>query len=191
MGEDGDSSVAETKSNEVGKDPNNVVQEMDPLVGEKNLTKKGSGNPADDITANNTEPDIPSFRLVLYRAFYYVSCVYKADHLINSCVDPQSTKPSGIMFFLCFSEWAQKALEEEEKKKEEKRKKVVEEKEKMKQQQQQNGKESSSHQSPPPQTVVVPSKALKKNFASLDCGAKVVGANSESQGANNIISTSR
>ncbi|XP_059094284.1 uncharacterized protein LOC131889236 isoform X2 [Tigriopus californicus] len=148
--EEGDSSPEETKSNEVGKDPNNVVQEMDPLVGEKNLTKKGSGNPADDVTANNTEPDIPSF-----------------------------------------SEWAQKALEEEEKKKEEKRKKVVEEKEKMKQQQQQNGKVSSSHHAPPPPSVMVPNKALKKNFASLDCGAKVVGANSESQGASNIISTSR
>ena len=32
---------------------------------------------------------------------------------------------------------------------------------------------------------------LKKNFASLDCGAKVVSANPESQGAGNIISPAR
>ena len=37
---------------------------------------------------------------------------------------------------------------------------------------------------------VVPNGArLKKNFASPDCGAKIVGSNPESQGANNVISS--
>eukprot|EP00095_Tigriopus_kingsejongensis_P006248 maker-scaffold1159_size58420-snap-gene-0.17 protein:Tk06248 transcript:maker-scaffold1159_size58420-snap-gene-0.17-mRNA-1 annotation:"protein osteopotentia" len=89
-----------------------------------------------------------------------------------------------------FSEWAQKALEEEEKKREEEKRKKVEEKEKMKQKQQQNG-QHSPNDSPAPQTPATAIKALKKNFASLDCGAKVVGTNAESQGGGNLISTSR
>ena len=32
---------------------------------------------------------------------------------------------------------------------------------------------------------------MKKNFASLDCGAKVAGANPEAQSASNIITPSR
>jgi hypothetical protein len=40
-------------------------------------------------------------------------------------------------------------------------------------------------------TSDAPDKSLKKNFASLDCGAKIISANPESQGAANIISPSR
>ena len=46
----------------------------------------------------------------------------------------------------------------------------------------------------PPSGVIIAKPSdnkLKKNFASIDCGAKVVSANAESQGAGNIISSSR
>jgi sRNA-binding protein len=94
-----------------------------------------------------------------------------------------------------FREWAQKTLEEEEKRQEEEKRKKEAEKEKKKllmEQQQLDEKDPENATVP-----VIPHhrhekiKSLKKNFASLDCGAKVVGANPESQGSGNIISNSR
>ena len=41
----------------------------------------------------------------------------------------------------------------------------------------------TKQESPP-----VATKALKKNFASMDCGAKVLSANSEAQSPGNVIS---
>ena len=110
---------------------------------------------------------------------------------------PTTPQPTEHMLKLNFEtrseisrEWAQKALEEEEKKKEE-----------MKKQKIQNGAGSNGHGTvernetdtaaarKPSHPSVEP--RLKKNFASLDCGAKVVAANAESNGAHNIISPSR
>ena len=93
-----------------------------------------------------------------------------------------------------FREWSQKALEEEQKKLEEEKRKKEEEKEKKKQLQQQQQKLNENKNAEKVTSVESPqetAKALKKNFASLDCGAKVVSANPESQGAGNIISPSR
>ncbi len=106
--------------------------------------------------------------------------------------------------FISSSEWTQKALQEEQKKKEEekrkkeeeKKRKKEEEKEKKKQQQllQGNGGadndtasvgDDSAEQSPSA------AKPMKKNFASIDCGAKVISANPEASGAGNVISTSK
>ena len=113
-----------------------------------------------------------------------------------------------IFFLLSFREWSQKALEEEQKKKEDEKRKKEEEKLKKKQQQQllqqqllqQNGNKntenitgaqdgSAINLDPPAGGGKVLN--LKKNFASLDCGAKVISANPESQGAGNIISPAR
>lgn len=109
-----------------------------------------------------------------------------------------------FLFYPFPREWSQKALEEEQKKKEDEKRKKEEEKLKKKQQQQlqqqlhhQGGAKSSENvtyvkgsemTSDSPAGKVL---NLKKNFASLDCGAKVVSANPESQGAGNIISPAR
>lgn len=108
-----------------------------------------------------------------------------------------------------FSEWTQKALEEEQKKREVERRKREEEKEKKKKNLQttsnQNGgspasgstegaKENSTRLAVPEPHVTNANHhtaRLKKNFASLDCGAKVAAANSEAQSALNIITPSR
>jgi len=100
-----------------------------------------------------------------------------------------------------FSEWTQKALlEEQKKKKEEKGKKKQQQQQQQQQQQHQtlpeiNGTtvdKDSNGQPPEPLLVTpAPTKVLKKNFASTECGAKVVGSNPESNGAKNVISSSR
>ena len=117
-----------------------------------------------------------------------------------------------------FREWSQKALEEEQKRKEEEDRRKREEKEKKQQQLQQQQQQhvgtdataevtggalknpsapngdvqaggDKSTPSQVPHTIVT--KSLKKNFASLDCGAKVLSANPEAQSPGNIISSQR
>lgn len=90
-----------------------------------------------------------------------------------------------------FAEFREKALEEEQKKKDEEKRKRAEDK-KLKQNHQnlmnnvdQGGTENKTSEAAPH-----PNR-MKKNFASLDCGAKVAGANPEAQSASNIITPSR
>ena len=104
-----------------------------------------------------------------------------------------------------FSEWTQKALEEEQKKREEDKRKREEEKEKKKLKnsgssstdtasaratpEKENATRSSVPEVHPGTTPQI--ARLKKNFASLDCGAKVAAANAEAQSPLNIITASR
>lgn len=95
-----------------------------------------------------------------------------------------------------FSEWTQKTLEEEQKKREEERRKREEEKEKKKMKHSShNGlevKENSTKITSPDHPSSSSNQIrLKKNFASLDCGAKVAASNAEAQSALNIITPSR
>ncbi len=89
-------------------------------------------------------------------------------------------------------------MEEEQKKREEEKRKRDEEKEKKKREQilkspavdSEAADGGQDKKKADQETGMDPAK-LKKNFASLDCGAKVVGANPESQSALNIITPSR
>ncbi len=98
-----------------------------------------------------------------------------------------------------FREWTQKALEEEQKKREEEKRKRDEEKEKKKREMQQNLMNNAEGSKENTTRVSLSDSnhgahqisRLKKNFASLDCGAKVAAANSEAQSALNIITPSR
>lgn len=117
--------------------------------------------------------------------------------------DSETRRPEGFSFlndfFWISREWSQKALEEEQKKKEEERRKKEEEKKlqqaKLQKLTQANSEGAAEGNDTVAQNVAVTppvlKKALKKNFASLDCGAKVVSANEEATGASNIISPSR
>ena len=97
-----------------------------------------------------------------------------------------------------FGEWKQKALEEEQKKREEEKRKKEDEKKKLLVNNAEGGKGSKefnktngglfTKDSVAGSTV---SGGLKKNFASLDCGAKIAAANAESASASNIFTTSR
>ncbi len=105
-------------------------------------------------------------------------------------------------------------LEEQKKKEEEKRKKEEEKEKKnqlqlqLQQQQQQqqmklqnggaggefddNGTAVLQEMTPPEQPATsAMMKPMKKNFASIDCGAKVISSNAESAGAGNVISQSK
>ena len=101
-----------------------------------------------------------------------------------------------------FGEWKQKALEEEQKKREEEKRKKEDEKKKLLLVNNAEGGKGSKEfnktngglgglftkDSVAGSTV---SGGLKKNFASLDCGAKIAAANAESASASNIFTTSR
>lgn len=99
-----------------------------------------------------------------------------------------------------FREWTQKALEEEQKKREEEKRKKEDEKKKLllinnaeggkgsKEFNKTNGVLGGFTKDNVASTV---SGGLKKNFASLDCGAKIAAANAESASASNIFTTSR
>ena len=106
-----------------------------------------------------------------------------------------------------FREWSQKALEEEEKRKKEKKMNQQQQQQQQQQHQQQqqqlaNGDRAvvdsngNANQNIPnaeengAKKVELPvvTKPLKKNFASMDCGAKVLSANSEAQSPGNVIS---
>ena len=172
----------------------------------------------DQQAPNKTsEPDIPSFRCASAFLFAHLhqitrdTCARRFNtHL---CQDLLSTETwtaricfallgeeNGVIFF---REWSQKALEEEEKRKKEKKMNQQQQQHQQQQQQQANGERgpvdmngnahqktlpsednAATKQEPPP----VATKALKKNFASMDCGAKVLSANSEAQSPGNVIS---
>ena len=80
-----------------------------------------------------------------------------------------------------FKEWT---LIQEQKNRQEEERRKEEEREKRKQHEQQSPQASNS-------SKPVTSIRMKKNFASPDCGAKVVDSNAESQGSGNIISMSK
>lgn len=103
------------------------------------------------------------------------------------------TEPASAEEIPSFREWTQKALEEEQKKREEEKRKREEEKKKM-QQNLMNNAEGSKENTTKAMTDSnhgTHQIRLKKNFASLDCGAKVAAANAEAQSALNIITPSR
>jgi len=83
-----------------------------------------------------------------------------------------------------FSQWAEKKLEEEALLKDNLKKELEPEIE---------SKSGSKHITQGPVTQKIKSNGVKlsKNFAGPDCSAKIVGANSESQGAGNVITSSR
>lgn len=95
-----------------------------------------------------------------------------------------------------FREWTQKALEEEQKKREEE-KREKEQKKKQNGNGERSGENSTVLASEGGQSshahhaIPVHLARLKKNFASLDCGAKIAAANAEAQSALNIITSSR
>ena len=112
--------------------------------------------------------------------------VVEAQVKINKTTAEEPEIPS-------FREYTQKALEEEERKREER------EKEKKKNLNNHIGEAFGSKENTTgvnANTALVDSvnwhqKITKKNFASLDCGAKVAAANQEAQNALNIISPSK
>ena len=81
-----------------------------------------------------------------------------------------------------FKEWT---LIQEQKNRQEEERRKEEEREKRKQIEQQSHSGASNSSKP------ISSIRMKKNFASPDCGAKVVDSNAESQGSGNIISMSK
>ena len=84
-------------------------------------------------------------------------------------------------------------MEEQKKRDEEKRKKVESERKKQQDQMKQvktNGT-SSDGAGDRDATVAVTPARLKKNFASLDCGSKVINANPAARGSGNIIAPSK
>ena len=101
---------------------------------------------------------------------------------VSESLVPENDTVTSEPDILSFREYTQKALEEEQKKREiEKRKKTAATK--------LNHPESKETN----KTIVTinSSGGLKKNFASLDCGAKIAAANAESQSASNIFTPSR
>ena len=114
---------------------------------------------------------------------------------LSSKTKPESEQPSSKQKegndtepeeFASFRQWT---LRQEEKKRAEERKKKEEEKEKKMHIEQQLPKTSDTNGRETHQQSV--SIRMKKNFASTDCGAKVISANIESQGSGNIITTSK
>ena len=101
------------------------------------------------------------------------------ENVSESLTPENETNPISEPDILSFREYTQKALEEEQKKREiEKRKKTTH-----------NHPEGSKESN---KTVAsIGAGGLKKNFASLDCGAKIAAANAESQSASNIFTPSR
>ena len=106
---------------------------------------------------------------------------HESDKPTTKQKEGNDTKPEE---FASFRQWTQlqeeRKREEERKKKEEERRKHVE--------QPQPKIDSPNIREINPQSV---SLRMKKNFASTDCGAKVIAANVESDGSGNIITASK
>jgi len=94
-----------------------------------------------------------------------------------------------------FREWTEKALEEEEKKRKEKEKEKKKNLNRVVVEGEAGSKENATHVNANVVTadsgIAWHQKVTKKNFASLDCGAKVAAANPEAQNGLHLISYSK
>jgi len=98
------------------------------------------------------------------------------EELLNPPVETEEEKIAP------FSQWAEKKLVEEALLKDASKKEIEPESES-------NG--APSHPVPHPNPPKTNGLKLTKNFASPDCSAKIMGANPESQGSGNVITSSR
>ena len=166
------------KSIETGNDPKKLSD-----VDQKSNSKSPS-------TGQETKPlgDAAADKRVVSKASQTLRATDDTSQPLatSDSTESKSADDNSIPVNPSFKEWT---LIQEQKNRQEEEKRKEEEREKRKQIVQQSPQANDTK----PREVQKPTNAnrMKKNFASTDCGAKVIDANAESQHSGNIISMSK